>query len=89
MMGDKGLQIKENIIYWVDKGNNTWCFYKGKKYWLERYMPLSVQIDNDIIVYQDLDGRLKGFYYGEQLLLAPARPWLGVRHGHGAVARVG
>ena len=39
----------------------------GKTYWLERYIPLSYKIDNDIVVYQDLDGRLKAFYYGEQV----------------------
>jgi hypothetical protein len=28
---------------------------------------LSYQIDNDIIVYQDLNSRLKAFYFGEQM----------------------
>lgn len=61
------LVIKENIIAYTDKGNNFWCWYKGKIYWLERYIPYSIDIDNDIIVYQDLDYRLKAFYFGEQV----------------------
>lgn len=63
----KMLLIKENIIAWVDKGNNFYCWYKGKKYWLERYAPQGWDADNDILVYQDINGRLKGFYYGEQV----------------------
>ncbi len=59
--------VKENLIAWVDKGNNFWCWYKGKKYWLERYVPQSVEIDNNIIVYHDINLRLKAFYYGEQV----------------------
>ena len=34
---------------------------------LERYIPTTYKVENDIVVYQDQDGRLKAFFYGEQI----------------------
>jgi len=50
------ITVKENLLVYSDHGNNFWCWYKGKKIWLERYIPESYVVDNDIVVYKDING---------------------------------
>jgi hypothetical protein len=68
-MDDRPLKwvVQRNLLVYTDKGNNFWAWYKGQKYLLERFIPPTFKVDNDIVVYQDLDGRLKAFSYGEQV----------------------
>lgn len=64
----KELLVKENIIAFTDPGNNFYAWYKGKLQIMERSVqPLSMQADNDLLVYQDQYGRLKGLYYGNSI----------------------
>jgi len=46
------ITVKENLLVYSDHGNNFWCCIKEKKYWLERYIPESYVVDNDIVVYR-------------------------------------
>ena len=65
-----GLKVKENLMAYSDKTNNFFCWYKGRNYRLENYIPKSYLADNDMLVYRDLTGRLKALYYGEQIELS-------------------
>ncbi|MBK7958309.1 MAG: hypothetical protein IPK03_09425 [Bacteroidetes bacterium] len=42
-------------------------FYKGVKTQLESYIPTDYKMDDDILVYKDLYGKLKGFKNGVKL----------------------
>ena len=55
------------MIAFTDKSDNFYIWYKGKTELIERFHPLSVKAYRDLVVYQDLDGRLKGYLNGKQV----------------------
>jgi hypothetical protein len=63
----KEMLVEQNVVAFTDKSDNFYVWYKGKTELLERFHPLSVKAYRDFIVYQDLDGRLKGYLFGRQV----------------------
>ena len=59
--------IEQNVVAFTDKSDNFYIWYKGKTELIEKFHPLSVMAYRDLVVYQDLDGRLKGYLYGKQV----------------------
>ena len=52
-------------MVWVDNNKFFNVYYKGKTERLENYVPTSYQIENDMLVYPDLDNRIQGFIMGK------------------------
>lgn len=64
------IDVKEDMIVYADNGRNFYCYYNGKTTWVERYIPAEWAIDNNILVYKDINGRLKGIYYGREVQIS-------------------
>ena len=64
------LKITGNLMIYASAANYFYCWYKGKSYRLENFVPKHYLADKDILVYPDEAGRLKALYNGEQMQIS-------------------
>jgi len=60
-------EVTDNILWYIDNNNYFKVFSNGTLSVVETFYPEKIKADKDIVVYTDLDKRLKAFYKGETI----------------------
>ncbi len=61
------IAVKDDIILWTDANGFFYYWQNGEQTLLENYTPEEIQVELNHIVYEDINGRLKGVYDGEKV----------------------
>ena len=64
----------ENMITFLDQSERLYTYYNDELIYVDRIPPVSVDMDNDIMVYTDFDMRLRGLVFGEKRIISEDIP---------------
>lgn len=59
--------VADHLCWFADRSGYFRVFYEGQIHTLESFTPAGVLAENRVLVYTELDGRLKAFYRGESI----------------------